>query len=84
MLTVEMVEFEDLTEEEQELQPNNGNGKECANYIKMTKDGETIMILSDAVEREDATFSRDFSNVIDAIELAYEIGMVDGRDESIK
>lgn len=79
MLKVNRVYFEDLTEEEQEIQPDNGSGKEYANYIKITDGTETIMILSDAVEPEDATFSRDFSDVVDAIEKAYKIGLRDGK-----
>lgn len=78
MLKVELVNYEDLSENEQAYQPDNGNGKEYANYIKMTSDGELITILSDAVEPEDATFTRDFSEVLDAIKKAYEIGKVDG------
>lgn len=79
MLKVNVVSFQELTKEEQELQPNNGCGKECANYIKMTDGSETVMILSDAVEPEDATFSRDFSNVVSAIKKAYKIGIRDGK-----
>lgn len=79
MLKVNVVYFQELTKEEQELQPNNGRGKEYANYIKITDGSETIMILSDAVEPEDATFRRDFSNVVSAIKKAYEIGIRDGK-----
>lgn len=79
MLEVDLVQYEHLTEDEKMIQPNNGNGKEYATYIKMSRNGESLMILSDAVEPEDATFSRDFSEVIDAIELAYEIGKQVGR-----
>lgn len=83
MLKVEMVSYGDLTEEEQEHQPNNGNGKEYATYIKLIHDGDTLMILSDAVEPEDATFGRDFFDVVTAIELAYTTGKVDGRGERV-
>lgn len=79
MLKVELVSYEDLTEDEQQNQPNNGQGREYANYIKMTEDDEVIMILSDAVEPEDTTFTRDFSGVLGAIKRAYEIGKVDGH-----
>jgi hypothetical protein len=79
MLKVKRVYFEDLTEEEQMVQPNNGAGKEYANYIKITDGSETVMILSDAVEPEDATFSRDFIDVTTAIEKAYKIGLRDGK-----
>lgn len=79
MLKVNLVSFEDLTEEEKEIQPNNGCGKEYANYIKITDGYKTVMILSDAVEPEDARFSRDFRDVVDAIEEAYKIGIRDGK-----
>lgn len=78
MLKVELVGYNYLTEEEKSHQPDNGNGKEYANYIKISKEGETIRILSDAVEPEDATFSRDFNEVVDVIQLVYEIGKSDG------
>ncbi|CAG9620849.1 hypothetical protein [Sutcliffiella rhizosphaerae] len=79
MLKVNLVSFEDLSEEEKESQPNNGCGKEYANYIKINDGEKTLMILSDAVEPEDATFSRDFSDVVEAIEEAYKIGYRDGK-----
>lgn len=79
MLKVELTDFEGLTDEEKEEQPDNGVGKENANYIKITDQGKTIMILSDAAEPEDATYRRDFRNVIDAIEKAYKIGIRDGK-----
>ncbi|MFC5775138.1 hypothetical protein [Ectobacillus antri] len=79
MLKVKLVNFDDLTEEEREIQPNNGWGKEYANYIKITDGTETLMILSDSAEPEDATFNRDFKNVIKAIEMAYLKGLKDGK-----
>lgn len=78
MLNVDIVRFEDLTEDEKEMQPDNGCGKEYANYIKLTNESKTVMILSDAVEPEDATFSRDFSEVLEAIKIAYNTGLSDG------
>lgn len=79
-MNVEIVNFEDLTEDEQEFQPSNGHGKEYASYVKLSDESGTIMILSDAVEPEDATFRRDFSDVPLAIKKAYEIGLRDGRN----
>ncbi len=79
MVKIERVYYDDLTDEEKEDQPNNGSGKEYASYIKITNDGETLMILSDAVEPEDATFVRDFSDVFDALELVYEQGLKDSK-----
>lgn len=79
MLKVNVVSFQELTKEEQELQPNNGRGKEFASYIKMTDGSETVMILSDAFEPEDGTFRRDLRCVVDAIKEAYKIGLRDGK-----
>lgn len=80
MMKVELLKYEDLTKEEQENQPNNGIGKEYANYIKVSheKVEGAVFVLSDAVEPEDATFRRDFSGVAYAIKQAYEIGKMDG------
>jgi len=79
MLKAEIVNFEDLTEEEQEFQPNNGSGKECAHYVKLIHSEKTLIILSDAAEPEDATFTRDFSDVLRAIKIAYEMGLKDSQ-----
>lgn len=79
MLKVELVSFHDLTGEEKKVQPNNGCGKEYANYIKLVDRGNTAMILSDAFEPEDGTFTRDLRDVIDAIEYAYTTGVKDGK-----
>jgi len=79
MLKVKRIYFDDLTQEEQKFQPNNGSGKENATYIRITDGMDTVMILSDAAEPEDATFGRDFANVVDAIEIAYKIGLRDGK-----
>lgn len=81
MLKVEILQYEDLSEEEKYNQPNNGNGKEDANYVVMSHNGEIVDIISDAVESEDATFSRDFHKVIGAIEMAYKLGKEDGGAE---
>jgi hypothetical protein len=81
MLKVNVLYFDDLTEEEQQEQPDNGSGKEYATYIKIADDSETVMILSDAAEPEDATYGRDFSDVVNAIEEAYKIGLRDGKNE---
>lgn len=79
MLKVELVGYDDLTKEEQEFQPNNGSGKEYANYVRVSDAGKTLIILSDAVEPEDARFSRDFREVVDAIDLAYKTGIKHGK-----
>lgn len=79
MLKVELVSYEDLTVDEQMNQPSNGVGKEYANYIRLMHNGGTVAILSDAVEPEDARFTRDFGVVMGAIEKAYQLGVEDGE-----
>jgi len=77
MLEVKRVSFEDLSDDEKDDQPSNGDGKEYAGYLKMTHGGETIAIYSDAMEPEDCTFSRDLRWVCMAIYVAYELGKND-------
>ena len=79
MLKAKIIYFEDLSKAEQEFQPDNGSGKYDASYIKITDADKTVMILSDAVEPEDATFIRDFNCVVDAINVAYKIGIRNGQ-----
>lgn len=81
MLTIQCTTCDELTPEELEEQPDNGDGKENANYLIITIDGKRRMILSDAMEPEDATFTRDLSDVKDAIRIAYEAGLREGRAE---
>jgi hypothetical protein len=77
MLEVESLSFTDLTDEEKQSVPNNGAGKEYASYIKVTHNGKTLYLESDAVEPEDATFYRDFGWVSAAIQKAYDLGKAD-------
>lgn len=79
MLKVELLNYEDLSKDEQEIVPSNGHGKEYANYVKVTDGGEVISLLSDAVQPEDATYRRDFGEVIGVIEEAYRRGITAGR-----
>jgi hypothetical protein len=77
MLEVSMVGFDDLTEEEQQYQPDNGNGKDCSSYIKIEYKGKVIAIHSDAMEPEDCIFYRDLSWITSAITAAYDLGKLD-------
>ncbi|KKK52225.1 hypothetical protein LCGC14_3107060 [marine sediment metagenome] len=51
MKTVKLLEYEDLTEEEKEYQPNNGGGKEYASYI-LIEDEKGRRIYSDAMKEK--------------------------------
>lgn len=78
MYEVTMQGSEELSEDELEEMPDNGSGKEYAGYIRITYDGKTLAIHSDAMEPEDATFGRDLSWIDEALREAYELGKKDG------
>jgi hypothetical protein len=78
---VRLVGYSDLTDEEQESQPNNGCGKEEANYIKVFYNDKVYFIESDAMEPEDASFCRDLGWVAQALEDTYYLGLKDGKGE---
>ena len=80
MLKVETLNFEDLSDDEKDEVPNNGAGKEYANYIKITHNGVVVLLESDAMEPEDATFGRDLSWVADMLEKCYDFGVKDERE----
>ncbi len=77
MMEINIVRFEDLPDIEKADQPNNGVGKECANYMKITHGGNVEAVYSDAMEPEDCTFNQDLKWVAVAIEMAYERGKRD-------
>ena len=77
MFEIKSAIYDDLTEEEKEDQPDNGNGKEYASYLIIQYYGKTISIHSDAMEPEDCTFGRDLRWVEGAIRSAYELGGLD-------
>jgi len=81
MLKVFRYSYEDLTDEEKKNVSDNGWGKEMACYIKVTHNGETVLLESDAMEREDAMFCRDLKWVYFACEICYELGKQDAREE---
>jgi len=53
------VDYDDLSEKEQENQPNNGSGKEYASYLRVEFPVGDVTYYSDAMEPEDARFYRD-------------------------
>jgi hypothetical protein len=79
MLEVIKCNFDDFTEEEKEIVPNNGNGMKYAGYIKIIHNGETILLESDAMEKEDAIFARDLNWIYEACRRCYEIGRQEGE-----
>lgn len=77
---VQIQTFKDLSEAEKEAVPNNGSGREYANYLRVTHKGRTLFLESDASEPEDASFSRDLSWIVGALRQAYELGLLDEAD----
>jgi hypothetical protein len=78
MLEVIDLDFDDLSDDEQEEQPDNGCGNEDASYIAIFHGGRRVAIFSDAMEPEDCTFNRDMRWIKGAILKAYELGKGDG------
>lgn len=78
---IELLKYEDLEEDEKLGVSNNGCGKEYATYIKITHNGETICLESDAMEREDAMFCRDLYWIVDMFKMCYELGKQDGLEK---
>lgn len=73
-------EFDQLTDIEQASASNNGSGKEYANYIRVERNEVTVFLESDAMEPEDARFTRDLAWIKEALKYAYQCGMADGKD----
>lgn len=75
-LQVEIKDYEDFTEEEQNnwCSSNNGCGKEYADYLVVKYDNEIIFVESNAIEPEDVSFHRDLCSIPDIILKAYELG----------
>ena len=73
-LIVKVEHFEDLATLEQETSPNNGCGREYATHIRITHEGMEPMLVSDAMEPEDATFGRDLSWIVPTLRRCYGLG----------
>lgn len=79
MFEVKIQGFDDLSEDEKDGASGNGSGKECASYLRISENGKTIYLESDAMEPEDCRLTRDLKWVKDAIEYAYQSGHLEGR-----
>jgi hypothetical protein len=77
IVTIEV--FDELSEEEKGYVSDNGCGKEYATYIRVKHHGKTILLESDAVEPEDATFYRDFSWIPRWLTKSYELGLKESK-----
>lgn len=74
-MKVEMQGFDDLSENEKASASDNGSGKEYATYLRVTHEGKTIALESDAMEPEDARLYRDLEWVSQLVMSAYELGL---------
>lgn len=74
MFQISVEDFDSLSEEEKGAASENGAGKEYASYLRVELDGVTIALESDAMEPEDARFSRDLSWVPELLARCYDIG----------
>jgi hypothetical protein len=53
--------------------PDNGEGRENAGYLKIETE-DSVVYYSDAMESEDARFSRDLGWIESALQIAYNAG----------
>lgn len=81
-LIVQRQSHDDLSSNEKAGASNNGGGAEWANYIRITHCGQTLFLESDAMEPEDATFTRDLAWVEKALKQVYQLGMIDGAADA--
>jgi len=79
MLKVEAVGYSSLSDEQKNSVSDNGSGKEWANYLKVTHNDEIVALKSDAMEPEDASFSRDLNWIYGLLRKCYELGQIDGK-----
>lgn len=74
MLKISIEQFDDLSNDEKECASDNGVGKECASYLRICNNGQTILLESSAIAPEDVSFYRDLSWVAKWMMKMYEIG----------
>lgn len=78
MIDIKIVDYEQLPEEiKKQHLSNNGHGKEMADYILIYHNDKLKYCFSDAMEPEDATFTRGLSWIKDIILEAYNMGIQD-------
>ncbi len=79
LFSVELQNYEDLSDDDRVGISHNGWGPEYASYVRVIHRGKTIYLESDAMEPEDARFSRDLNWVVSALMNAYCIGLDEGE-----
>jgi len=79
-MTIEKLYFHQLPEDAKEDMPSNGCDKEDAGYIHIAWDDGTHEYHSDAMEPEDAKFSRDLAWVVTLLKKVADLSFDAGRD----
>ena len=79
MLGTKIVSYMNLPDDvDKKSLPNNGYGAGYASYLLVYVDGKLVRCESDAIENEDARFSRDLSWIQGALLDAYRFGVDEG------
>lgn len=74
--------YNDLTDEERIRVSNNGSGKENASYLRIIFPDGTKQIESDAMEPEDARFSRDLEWIKGTLNKTFAAGQSTPKGKS--
>lgn len=82
MINVKFQYKTELPEEYKESLSENGCGSDEAKYLVVRHNEKIIFVESDAMEPEDARFSRDLNWIKGIIELVYKIGYQDAIQEA--
>lgn len=79
-ISINFLGYDELLEEEKETASDNGNGKKDALYLKVVYPNGETTLKSDAMCREDATFSRDLNWIKSELEKCF----LAGKESQIK
>jgi hypothetical protein len=78
-MEISILRFKELPESEKNNQPENGGGAEWANYLKVDLGNGDVRYYSDAMEPEDARFTRDLNWIQLIIKDAYQAGQLNQK-----
>ena len=80
-MKTENLKYDDLSQSEKDCVPNNGAGKEYAGYLRVSHNGKTIALESDAMEPEDCVFYRDLSWIEPLLHKVFLLGKQEAHEE---
>ena len=72
-MKIEILSYDDLTENQKDNVSDNGAGKEWANYLKVSNGNLLISLESDAMEPEDVSFGRDLNWIAPLLQKGYDL-----------